>query len=164
MAGDAPRRTPGDVALRDVTEGDLPVFYENQRDPEAVRMACFPARGRKEYLAQWTRILADGTVGKKTILFDGQVAGNILSFEEDDERYVGYWLGREYWGKGIATRALAAFLDEETERPLYARVATQNVASVRVLEKCGFVVCGEEKGFPGPDGENVDEVILKLHG
>jgi RimJ/RimL family protein N-acetyltransferase len=162
VAGDAPRQLPGDVELRDVTDDDLPIVYEHQLDPEATRMAAFPARGREAYLAHWAKILADETVGKKTILFDGQVAGYIVSFEQDGDRNVGYWIGRAYWGKGIATRALAAFLDHETARPLYARVAKQNVGSIRVLEKCGFVVCREEKGFPGPDGEGVDELILKL--
>jgi RimJ/RimL family protein N-acetyltransferase len=164
MAADEPRRTPGDVTLQDVAEDDLPIFYVHQRDPEATRLAAFPASGREAYLAHWARILADDTVAKQTILFDEQVAGNIVSFDQDGERYVGYWLGREYWGKGIATRALAAFLAHETARPLFARVAKGHLASIRVLEKCGFVVCGEEKGLLGPDGGDVDEVVLKLDG
>jgi RimJ/RimL family protein N-acetyltransferase len=145
---------PGKVELRDVTEGDLLIFYDHQRDPDAIRMAAFPARGRGAFLVHWTRILADETVGKQTILFDGRVAGNIVSFDQDGELDVGYWLGKAYWGKGIATGALAAFLAYETVRPLYARVARHNVASIRVLEKCGFVDCGED----------VDEVILRLDG
>lgn len=162
MKSDSPHGLRADVELRDVSDADLPIFYEHQRDPDAVRMAAFPSRGRAEYLAHWARILADETLGKQTILFNGEVAGNIGSFDQDGERDVCYWIGKAYWGKGVATRALAAFLDRETARPLYARVAKHNVASIRVLEKCGFTIRGEEKGLPGPDGEDVDEVVLKL--
>jgi RimJ/RimL family protein N-acetyltransferase len=154
----------GRVEPRDVTEADLPIFYEHQLDPEATRMAAFPARDRETHLAHWARILADETGGKQTILVDGQVAGNIVSFDQDGERDVGYWIGRAYWGRGVATRALAAFLEWETVRPLGARVAKHNGASIRVLEKRGFAVCGEEQGFPGPDGEDVVGVLLRLDG
>jgi RimJ/RimL family protein N-acetyltransferase len=74
------------------------------------------------------------------------VAGNVVSFEQDGEREVGYWIGREYWGKGVATEALSQFLDHvEVRRPLYAGVAKHNVASIRVLEKCGFTIVGKEE-------------------
>jgi RimJ/RimL family protein N-acetyltransferase len=110
-------------------------------------------------MAHWSRILGDVTAITKTILIDGQVAGNIVSFDQFGERAVGYWIGRSYWGQGVATRALAAFLEHETERPLYARVAKHNIASRRVLEKCGFTICGEESNA---DGDGVEEFILKL--
>jgi RimJ/RimL family protein N-acetyltransferase len=132
------------VRLRDVAEADLPLFFEHQRDPEATQMAAFPARDRAAFMAHWTRILADATLAKQTILVDGQVAGNIGSWEQDGEREVGYWLGREYWGQGVATQALAAFLAQITSRPLYAHVVKHNIGSRRVLEKCGFTVCGED--------------------
>jgi RimJ/RimL family protein N-acetyltransferase len=134
-----------DVLLRDVTEGDLPILFEHQLDPDANEMAAFPARDRDDFLTHWAKILADETVIKKTILFDGQVAGNIVSFEQSGEREVGYWIGKKYWGKGIATRALSGFLSHETTRPLYAQVAKHNAASIRVLEKCGFTLAGEEE-------------------
>jgi len=136
----------GDVLLRDVTEGDLPVFFEHQRDPAANCMADFPPRNWDAFVAHWTRILADDNVTKKTILFDGRVAGNVVSFENSGEREVGYWIGREYWGKGVATKALAQFLSQvEVRRPLYAGVAKHNLGSIRVLEKCGFTIVGEEE-------------------
>jgi len=107
-------------------------------------MADFPARDRDAFMALWGRILANETIVKRTILFEDQVAGNIVSFLEDDgRREVGYWLGRGYWGKGIATRALTAFLEIVTERPLYAEVAIHNHASRRVLQKCGFQITEE---------------------
>lgn len=140
------------VLLRDVIESDLPIFFEQQLDPVANQMAAFPARDREAFMAHWTKILADETNILKTILFDGQVAGNIVSWQQSGEREVGYWLGREYWGKGIATQALSAFLDHLKTRPLYAHVAKHNRVSIRVLEKCGFTITGEE----------VEEFILTL--
>lgn len=107
-------------------------------------MASFPARDRESFMAHWDEILEDESVIKKTILFRGEVAGNIVSFVHSGEREVGYWIGKEYWGKGVATRALAEFLRLEERRPLYANVALHNVASIRVLENCGFRISGEE--------------------
>jgi RimJ/RimL family protein N-acetyltransferase len=141
--------------LRDVIESDLPIFFEQQLDPVANQMAAFPARDRDAFMAHWVKILTDEANILKTILYGDQVAGNIVSWEQPDEgseREVGYWLGREYWGKGIATRALAAFLEQVTARPLYAYVSKHNLASIRVLQKCGFTITSEE----------AEEVILLL--
>jgi len=151
-----------DVHLRDVIEADLRIFFEHQLDPDATQMAAFPARDWDAFTAHWTKILLDETIIIQTILCDGQVAGNVVSFEQGGERQVGYWIGREYWGKGIATRALSQFLGQVTARPLYAHVAKHNIASIRVLEKCGFAICGEDKGSSNAGGEEVEEFILKL--
>ncbi|MGH2528183.1 MAG: GNAT family N-acetyltransferase [Actinomycetota bacterium] len=151
-----------EIFLRDVTEDDLPIFFEHQLDPEANQMAAVPARDREAFTAHWTKILGDDTVTKKTVLFDGQVAGNVVSFERFGEREVGYWIGRQYWGKGVATRALSEFLDHVTTRPLYARVAKHNVASLRVLEKCGFTISGHDTAPADTGGQDLEEVILKL--
>ena len=151
-----------EVQLRDVIEDDLPILFEHQMDPEANRIAAFTPRNEKDFFAHWTKILADDTVVKKTILFDGDVAGSVVSFERDGDREVGYWIGREYWGRGIATRALSEFLDLVEMRPLYAHVAKHNVASIRVLEKCGFAVSRHFKAIATDRGEEVEEVILKL--
>lgn len=131
--------------LRDVIDSDLPVFFEHQRDPEATRMADFPARDREAFDAHWERVLGDETLTAKTIVFEGQVAGNIGSWEQDGRRLVGYWLGKEFWGKGLATKALAELVQELGTRPLYAYVAKTNVGSIRVLEKCGFVRSEEDE-------------------
>ena len=149
------------ILLRDVTEDDLPIFFEQQLDPDATKMAAFPSRDRESFIAHWAKIMADDSVILKTILFDRQVAGNMVSFEMSDKREVGYWIGKEYWGKGIATKALAAFLDHVKTRPLYAHVAKHNIGSRRVLEKCGFTIVGEDK-FLNAHGEEVDEFVLKL--
>ena len=145
MDGGASSTRTGDVVLRDVTEDDLAIFFEHQRDPVANRIANFPPRDWDAFVAHWAKILADQTVSKRTVLVDGRVAGNVVSFEQDGEREVGYWIGREYWGKGVATEALSQFLgNAELHRPLHAVVAKHNVASIRVLEKCGFIIVGEE--------------------
>jgi len=125
--------------LRDVAESDLDVFYEHQREPEANEMAIFPARDRAAFDAHWQRVRTNDSAITKTIVSEGEVAGNIGSWEQDGRRFVGYWVGREFWGKGLATSALREFVSEVTDRPLYAWVATSNVGSIRVLEKCGFV-------------------------
>jgi RimJ/RimL family protein N-acetyltransferase len=131
--------------LRDVVPSDLPVFFEHQRDPEATAMADFPARDREAFDAHWQRILGDETLFARTIVFEGQVAGNAVSWEQDGRQLVGYWLGREFWGKGLATQALAELVDELGRRPLYAYVAKTNAGSIRVLEKCGFVRSDEDE-------------------
>lgn len=153
------------VQLREVAEADLPIFFEHQRDPDANHMAAFTARDPSDidtFMAHWAKILADDTIIKRTILFEGRVAGNLVCFGWQGKREVGYWLGREYWGKGLATRALAEFLAVVTERPLYAAAAKDNAASIRVLEKCGFVITGYDRGFSNARGEEIEEVMLEL--
>jgi RimJ/RimL family protein N-acetyltransferase len=152
----------GEVLLRDVIEADLPTFFAQQLDPQATDMAAFPARARDPFMKHWARIMADKTNTLKTILFNGEVAGNIVSWDQDDRREVGYWLGREFWGKGVATRALLSMLGYVTRRPMYAHVAKHNVASRRVLEKCGFRIVGSDRTLSGIPGEPVEELILRL--
>ena len=152
----------GNLQLRNVQESDLPIFFEQQRDPLANQMAAFPARDKDAFIVHWAKIMKDESITLKTILFEGQVAGNLVSFELSGQREVGYWLGREFWGKGIATRALMEFPKHVKERPLFAHVARHNIASLRVLEKCGFTIQGEEKNFAVIQGEPVEGLILKL--
>jgi RimJ/RimL family protein N-acetyltransferase len=136
------------VSLREVADDDLAVFFEHQRDPEGVAMAGVPARDEEAFYAHWEKIRADPTNYLRTIEADGVVVGNVVSWRGEEGRLVGYWVGREHWGKGIATAALRECLDEIEERPLIAFTAFQNRGSMRVLEKCGFVRVGEdEEGF-----------------
>jgi RimJ/RimL family protein N-acetyltransferase len=128
-----------DVRLREVRADDLPIHFEQQRDPESVALAGVPARDREAFDAHWAKLLADDTVVLRSIVADGEVVGSALSFVRDGRREVGYWIGREHWGRGIASRALPLLLAELPERPLHATVAAHNAASMRVLEKCGFV-------------------------
>jgi RimJ/RimL family protein N-acetyltransferase len=145
------------VSLREVTDEDVEIFYDYQRDPIAVEMAAFPAREKEAHLQHWAKIQADESTVNRTILFGDEVVGNIGSWVQDDKRLIGYWIGREHWGKGVATSALRQFVDLLGERPLFAHVATHNLGSIRVLEKCGFDAQSEE---PGKDG--VVEVLMRL--
>ena len=154
-----------DLLLRDVREDDLPIFFEQQLDPDANYMAAFISRNpadRDAFTAHWNKILSDRTTTNKTILFAGRVVGHIASFQRLGKPEVTYWIGKEYWGKGLATRALSEFLRQVKERPVYARVAKDNTASLRVLEKCGFRISGEDKGFSNARGGEVEELILEL--
>jgi RimJ/RimL family protein N-acetyltransferase len=126
------------VALRRVEAADLPILFEYQRDSEANAMAAFPPRDRKAFDAHWKKILSDDAAIVRAVIADGEVAGNIGSWEQDGARLVGYWIGRARWGKGIATAALSAFVRDVDTGPLRAYVAKHNVGSIRVLEKCGF--------------------------
>jgi RimJ/RimL family protein N-acetyltransferase len=147
------------VSLRAVRESDLPVLFEHQRDAEAARMAAFPSRDRDAFTAHWTRILADPSVVARTVLVGDEVAGNIGCWEDDGVPLVGYWIGRDHWGRGVATKALRAIVRELGRRPLFARVAEENVASRRVLEKSGFVLV--ERLEPSPQ-DGVVELLMRL--
>jgi len=148
--------------LRDVREDDLEVFFEQQREPEGVAMALFPARERQAFDAHWRRILATDSLVVRTIEVDGEVAGNVGSWEQDGRQLVGYWLGREFWGRGLATAAVAEFVQELDVRPLHAWVASSNLGSIRVLEKCGFVQVGSHAEHDERFGEVVEELLFEL--
>ena len=165
-AGGAPAE-PGEVRLRPVVADDLPTLFAQQLDPDSQRMAAFVPRDpadRVAFMEHWTRLLADDAKIKMTVLLDGQVAGNIGCFEHDGRAEVGYWIGREYRGRNVATRGLEAFLAVVARRPLHAGVAADNIASIRVLEKCGFVVAGASRAYSRARGEEVDELIMVLEG
>src|SRR5574341_117637 len=153
------------VTLREVADADLPIFFGHQQDQDAVYMAAFTSEDpsdRVAFDAHWSRIRASQSVMMSTVEVDGQVAGHIGSFVMFDQHQVTYWIGREFWGQGVATAALRAFLEVDRTRPIYGRAAKDNTASIRVLEKCGFVLVGEETGFANARQADIAEVILKL--
>lgn len=151
------------MVLRDVIEADLPAFFEHQRDPIAVRMAAFRSRELDAFMTHWReRVLGIAANRAQTIEVDGRAVGHVTSWEQDGRRLVGYWIGREHWGRGIATRALTEFLALEPTRPLHAWVAVDNPASLRVLEKCGF---RRDAATPlHTDEDGVAEVLVTLAG
>jgi RimJ/RimL family protein N-acetyltransferase len=150
------------VRLRSVEDRDLAVFFEHQADPQAVEMAAFPARDQEQFAAHWAKLRADDSLLVRAIVVDGVVAGNIGSWPEDGQQFLGYWIGREYWGRGVATQALALLVDEVSIRPLYAHVAVHNVGSIRVLEKCGFRRDREQEAkAPAPD-DGIEELVFVL--
>ncbi|MQY33353.1 hypothetical protein SRB17_13140 [Streptomyces sp. RB17] len=153
-----------EIALRAVEDGDLPVFYRQMTDQEALRMAAFgPAdpADREAFDARWKRIRASSDV-PRTVLADGQVVGSAAVYGEPGEREVTYWIDRAHWGRGVATAALRALLAEVPERPLYARAAADNTASLRVLHKCGFRETARARGYANGRGREIEEVVLVL--
>ena len=149
------------ITLRPVTASDLPTLFEHQRDPESNAMAAFPARDRDAFDAHWAKIMVNPEGILRIIEVEGQVAGYLVSFMLGEERQVGYWLGREFWGKGIVSESLKQFLGVVEMRPLFGMVAKHNSASKRVLEKCGFKVIGEDK-YVNIAKEEVEEYVLRL--
>lgn len=165
MSGTSTDGQPIDVMLRDVVPEDLPVFFEYQADPDAHLMAAFSAidpTDRTAFDEHWARILEDDELILKTVVYAGETAGYIVSFVRFGMREVGYWIGKPFWGQGVATRALTLFLEQEQTRPLYARTVQDNAGSIRVLEKCGFEIAGEDRGYALARGEDVDEYVLRL--
>jgi RimJ/RimL family protein N-acetyltransferase len=153
------------VAIRDVESSDLPTFYEQQLDPEANRMAAFVSEDPKDRAAfdtHWAKILSSPRIIKRTIVAEGQVAGHISCYPDGDHLEVTYWLGREFWGKGLATQALHRMLLLVLDRPIFARAAADNTGSIRVLQKCGFKIIGRNKDYANGRGEDTEEFILRL--
>ena len=170
------------IALRPVEPGDLPFFFEHQRDPIAVEMVDFKSRDRAAFDQHWAKILADETGLIRTIVVTSDVspeppvggtsglspesaehvAGNIVSWNSDGQREIGYWIDRADWGRGIATAALSSFLRLEQTRPLYAGVAKHNAGSIRVLQKCGFTFL--DSASAAADGSDDSHFLLVLIG
>ena len=151
------------IRLREVEDADLPIFFEQQLDAEANRMAAFTYQDpsdRRVFDDHWSRIRNNPATVIRTIEADGEVAGYVAGFPQAGRKEVAYWLGREFWGRGIGTGALRAFLDEWKQHTVYARAAADNIASRRVLEKCGFTVVGEERGFANARGEEIEELVF----
>ncbi|MZF86209.1 GNAT family N-acetyltransferase [Streptomyces sp. SID5643] len=155
------------VELRQVHDSDLPVFFRQMNDPESLSMAAFTPEDpadRAAFDTRWSRQRSSPDVVARTILADGDVVGSAAVYGVPGEREVTYWIDRAYWGKGIATQALRALLAEVPERPLYARAASDNAGSLRVLEKCGFRVVAAARGYAPARGAEIDETVLLLEG
>ncbi|GAA1350763.1 GNAT family N-acetyltransferase [Falsarthrobacter nasiphocae] len=152
--------------LRPVEAPDLDAFFEHQKDQDANHMAAFGAKNphdRGVFDLHWQGILDDESISARTIDVDGTVAGHVLRYTENDGLELSYWLGREFWGRGITTEAVGQFLKEFPERPLRARAVADNEASIRILTGHGFVETDETRSFSTSRGEVVREVILELN-
>jgi RimJ/RimL family protein N-acetyltransferase len=142
LALTAAREGSGQLVLREIEDRDLGVLFEHSTDPDAIRMAAFTspeADDRASFDRRWARLRSDVSTTNRVIEIDGRVVGHIASFDLEGHREVTYWIGREDWGRGLATRALQEFLQPDATRPLYARAASDNAASIRVWTKCGFL-------------------------
>ena len=156
-----------DLFLRPVARTDLPLFFAHQRDPVASHMAAFGSAtpdDRAAFDAHWAHLLGDPNIVVRSIVANAEVLGHVLAFEFMGERELSYWVDRAHWGRGIATAALRCFLREQTHRPLHARAAKDNLASIRVLQRCGFVVCDEGIALAEARGVPTEEFVFRLDG
>ena len=129
------------ITIREVESSDLETFYKHQLYSEAIRMAAFCCEDPKDKVifdAHWDKILNSSQITKRTIVAEGQVAGHISCYPHGENIEVTYWLEREFWGRGLATRALNKMLHLVVDRPIFARAATDNIGSIRVLQKMRF--------------------------
>jgi len=131
------------IILRPVMVSDLPILFNQQLEPEAIAMSAYPSKDKGEFMRHWEGILKNKAITVRTIIYKDKIAGHIICWKEKYEQQVGYWIGKQFWGRGIATSALGEFLVEVKVRPVYAHVANHNLASRRVLEKNGFVLLDE---------------------
>src|SRR6476660_9939915 len=155
------------ITLRNVETSDIPIFFEQQLDPEANRIAAFVRKERQVravFDAHWKRIMDSTANVNKTILRGEEVAGCIACFPQEGELEVTYWIGKKHWGQGVATQALKKLLQEITHRPVFARAAKDNIGSIRVLQKCDFKIICENKDFAQGRGEETEEYIFRLDG
>jgi RimJ/RimL family protein N-acetyltransferase len=153
------------VSLRPLEDRDLDTIFQQVTDPESILMAAFTTEDwsdRRAFLDRMSRLRSDPSLWHRVIDVDGAVAGTIGSFRINDQREVTYWVDRAHWGKGIASAALQLLLAEIAERPVFARAASDNVGSLRVLEKAGFRRVGVNRGFAAGRGEEIEETILRL--
>ncbi|MGO9708764.1 MAG: GNAT family N-acetyltransferase [Polyangiaceae bacterium] len=159
-----PALIAAEIHLRDLVDADFPILFQLQHDAASARMAAFGTRDSDpdELAARWKRSRTDGTTLQKAIVSGEGVVGFVASFLLEGRLQVTYWVARPYWGRGVATSALFQLLQLVPQRPIYASAATDNVGSLRVLQKCGFAVCGSAKAFASARGEEIEEIFLEL--
>ncbi|MGA8118080.1 MAG: GNAT family N-acetyltransferase [Actinocatenispora sp.] len=154
-----------DVALRHIEDADLDPLFEMMRDPDSVRMAAFTAPDpddRAAFDAHTARIRAAPDTLLRAVTLDGRFVGTVGSYVMDGDTEVTYWIDRAVWGKGVGSSALTLLLDTVRTRPLKARAASDNLGSLRVLQKAGFVVTGHDTGYARGRGADIEETILRL--
>ncbi len=155
-----------DIALRPTEIADLDALFQFQLDKEGGHLAAFMPKDHTDktiYLNKYTKLLSDPTVNNQTITIDKTIVGSIAKFVMEGDAEITYWIDRHFWGQGIATKALSKFLTIETARPIFGRVAFDNFGSQKVLEKCGFVKIGSDKGFANARQTEIEEFIYKLN-
>ncbi|WP_257669325.1 GNAT family N-acetyltransferase [Parapedobacter tibetensis] len=153
------------IKLRRTEVADLDNFFQFQLNKEANYLAAFTPKDptdKTAYLTKYTKLLSDPTVNNQTIIVDNVIVGSVAKFIMEGDTEITYWIDRNFWGKGIATKALKNLLEIETTRPVFGRVAFDNFGSQKVLEKCGFVKIGADKGFANARQTEIEEFIYKL--
>lgn len=157
--------TKSNITLIETEKDDLNAFFQFQLDKEANYLAAFTSKDPNDktaYIEKYTKHLADPAINMRTIKVNNVIAGSIAKFVMENEAGITYWIDRKFWGQGIATTALNDFLKIEQTRPIYGRVAFDNYGSQKVLEKCGFVKIGKDKGFANARQAEIEEFIYKL--
>jgi [ribosomal protein S5]-alanine N-acetyltransferase len=152
-----------DITLRVTTSQDLEQLFLFQLDPEACYLAAFMAKDhadKEAYIAKYTKFLSDPDKNLRTILVNGLIAGSVSKYVMEGDAEITYWIDKQYWGQGVATKALNEFLKIETTRPIYGRVAFDNIGSQRVLEKCGFIKVGTDRGFASARQTEIEEYVF----
>jgi RimJ/RimL family protein N-acetyltransferase len=153
------------ITLTKTEKDDLNTFFEFQLDKEANYLAAFTSKDPNDkaaYMEKYTKHLADPTINMRTIKVNDVIAGSVAKFVMENDAEITYWIDKNFWEQGIATTALKDFLKIEQTRPIYGRVAFDNYASQKVLEKCGFIRIGKEKGFANARQAEIEEYIYKL--
>lgn len=153
------------IALVKTEKDDLNAFFQFQLDEEANYLAAFTPKdsnNKTAYIEKYTKFLTDPTINMQTIKIDDEIVGSIAKFVRGGDAEITYWMDKKFWGKGIATTALKKFLAIENTRPIFGRVAFDNFASQRVLEKAGFMKVGTDKGFANARQTEIEEFIYKL--
>jgi RimJ/RimL family protein N-acetyltransferase len=153
-----------EVALRPIEDADLDAFFEQMRDPESVRMAAFTAKNpddRAAFDVHMAEVRASEAI-TRAVTVDGRLVGSIASFVIEGDTEVTYWIDRPFWGQGIASRALALLLELNPVRPVFARVASDNAGSLKVLQKAGFAITGTEVSSANGRNAEIEETILRL--
>ncbi|MEP3477737.1 MAG: GNAT family N-acetyltransferase [Fuerstiella sp.] len=148
--------------LRPVKPEDLNLFYEFQLDPDANALAFTHPRTDAVFRAHWDEALKNTKVCVRAIEYHDDLVGCISCFQSDGQDSIGYWIGKQFWGQGIASESLKLLLQEVLIRPLHARVAVTNIASLRVLQKCGFEEVGREWSPATERFVECEEVALRL--
>ena len=154
-----------DIKLRPTEIADLDILFQFQTDKEGGYLAAFMSKDptdKSAYITKYTKLLADPTINNQTILMDNKIVGSVAKFVMEGDPEITYWIDRKYWGQGIATKALSQLLAIETTRPIFGRVAFDNFGSQKVLEKCGFIKIGTDRGFANARQAEIEEFIYKL--
>lgn len=155
-----------DIKLRPTEISDLDFLFKFQLDKEGGYLAAFMPKDptdKAAYINKYTKLLNDPTVNNQTIILDNIIVGSIAKFVLEGNAEITYWIDRKFWGQGIATKALKEILTIEITRPIFARVAFDNIGSQKVLEKCGFEKTGTDKGFANARQMEIEEFIYKLN-
>lgn len=153
------------IELRDLDDDDLDAIFEMMRDPEGIAMAAFTADDPSDRTAfdTWiSRQRGNDDVLYQVVTENGGFAGTAAVFTIDGDREVSFWIARHAWNRGVATAALRLLVSREPMRPLFARAAAHNVASIAVFRHSGFTEVSRNVAYAPGLGREVEEIVFTL--